>query len=361
MYCKECGKAIGKVRFCPHCGTKVAEKSTSDPSFTEKIKQTFEDMTGGDNQNVQFGLHDLWRDALKKHTTEEKEQLLVSGTGAPLPLNEAAKSWCRPWLYSRVFAVLFVTLTLLVVCALIFENLLVLPGLVFIGALTIPFTLLILLWETNIPRNISIFDLVKMFFVGGVASLLFSLTIFSFINPLELNFIGAIIVGIVEEVGKLIATAIFIRRTNCKYLINGLLIGAAIGTGFAVFESAGYALIYSANLDDIIQSIILRGVLSLGGHVVWSAMTGAAVMLAKGEAPFSLDVFKKLSFWRLFLVPVILHALWDMPFSTIPVLVALVVAAWIFILALIRSGMREISQKANALSEAKAAEPASEQ
>ena len=51
-------------------------------------------------------------------------------------------------------------------------------------------------------------------------------------------------------------------------------------------------------------------------------------------------------------VAIVLHALWDMPFSTIPVLVLLIVIAWVFILALIRSGMSEI----NRLHEAQQAE-----
>ena len=201
-------------------------------------------------------------------------------------------------------------------------------------------------------RNISIFELVKLFFVGGVASLVFTLTIFSFISPAELDVIGAILVGIIEEVGKLIAVAIFIRRAKCRYILNGILIGAAIGTGFAVFESAGYALVYSADINGIIESIFLRGFLSAGGHVVWPAVSGAAIVFAKGEGELTMQAFGKKEFWRLFPVPIVLHALWDMPFSTIPVLVLLIVIAWVFILALIRSGMSEI----NRLHEAQQAE-----
>lgn len=355
MFCKNCGKDIGDARFCPDCGTASHEEKIDKESATkekadekniaDKVKTTFESMTGGKNDNVTFKLSDLWSDVWKKHTREESEALLISGTATTTPSeDEIGKGWAKPWLYSRIFAVLGITFALLLFCVWCFQNALSLPSLIFIGAMMMPFTLLILFWETNIPRNISIFELVKMFFVGGVASLVFTLAIFSFVPVGELNVFGAIMVGIIEEVGKVIAVAIFIRQSKCKYILNGILIGAAIGTGFSVFESAGYALVYSSDFNEIIESILMRGLLSAGGHVVWAAMSGAAIMLAKGDSEFSMDVFKKTAFWKLFPVPMVLHALWDMPFSTIPVLILLIVIAWVFVLALIRTGMGQINR-----------------
>lgn len=371
MFCRNCGTDIGDFRFCHNCGTdsQAGPQPTPVPNstenvasdFTGKVKSTFANITGGDNQGVQFRLKDLLSNVMMKHTSEESENLLISGTSKTTPSPaDMADGWTRPWLYSRVFAVLVATFALLMVCSWVFENTLSIPGLVFIGAMMMPFTLLVLFWETNIPRNISIFELVKMFFVGGVASLVFTLTIFSFVPVGELNVIGAIMVGIIEEIGKLVAVVIFIRKYKSKYILNGILIGAAIGAGFAAFESAGYALAFGGTLGGIFENIILRGVLAAGGHIVWAAMSGAAIILAKGEKDFSLDVLKNGKFWQLFLVPVVLHSLWDMPFSSIPVLVLLIVIAWVFILALIRSGMAEVSKisaaaKANADTETQTA------
>ncbi|MDD7675765.1 MAG: PrsW family intramembrane metalloprotease [Eubacteriales bacterium] len=361
MFCRNCGTDIGDSRFCPKCGTdsknpthnSKSKETGTDPKeseniateFTDRVKSTFENITGGSNKDVQFKLKDLWSNVMQKHSTEESEDLLISGTSKTTPSPaEMADKWTRPWLYSRVFAVLATTFALLLICTWIFQNLLSIPGLIFIGAMMMPFTLLVLFWETNIPRNISIFDLVKMFFVGGVSSLVFTLAIFSFVPTGKLNIVWAIIVGIVEEIGKLVAIAIFIKKYNSKYILNGILIGAAIGAGFAVFESSGYALLYGSNLGDVLQNIILRGLLAAGGHIVWAAMSGAAIMFAKGGDEFRMHIFKSVDFWKLFPVPIILHAMWDMPFSIIPVLVLLTVIAWVFILALIRSGMAEASR-----------------
>lgn len=360
MFCRNCGTDIGEFRFCPKCGTDSQDttnttntsantetKSTENiaAEFTGKVKSTFEDITGGNNKDVQFKLKDLWSNIMQKHSSEESEDLLISGTSKTTPPPaDMADNWTRPWLYSRVFAVLAATFALLLICTWVFQNSLSIPGLIFIGAMMMPFSLLVLFWETNIPRNISIFELVKMFFVGGVASLVFTLTIFSFVPAGELDVIGAIIVGIVEEIGKLVAVAIFIRRYKSKYILNGILIGAAIGAGFAAFESAGYALVFGGDFGGILENIILRGLLAAGGHIVWAAMSGAAIMFAKGDGEFKMDIFKSAKFWKLFPVPIVLHALWDMPFSSIPVLILLIVIAWIFILALIRSGMAEVSR-----------------
>ena len=366
MFCSKCGYNAGDSKFCANCGTPIAQKQTgdaqntgagaqyyqdaqpqhSDSDFTKKVKETFEEMTGGKNDDVSFKLTDLWSDIFKKHTTEESDSLLISGTCHTTPsLRELCTEWNRPWIYSRVFLVLIITFGLLSACTYFFGNMLALPGVMFIGALTMPFTLLVLFWETNIPRNISIFRLVIMFFIGGVASLVFTLFLFTFISPGEggLDYVGATIVGIVEELGKLGVVFLLIRIYDSKYILNGILIGAAVGAGFAAFESAGYALVYGGDLDGIIHNIILRGLLAAGGHIVWAAISGAAVMLAKGDGKADVDVFKSGKFWRLFPVPVVLHAVWDMPFSSTPVLIGLTVLAWVFVLALIRSGMSQVS------------------
>ena len=50
----------------------------------------------------------------------------------------------------------------------------------------------------------------------------------------------AFIVGFVEEVGKSNCCYFVYQLFKTNKILNGLLIGAAVGAGFAVFESAGY-------------------------------------------------------------------------------------------------------------------------
>ena len=79
--------------------------------------------------------------------------------------------------------------------------------------------------------------MVKLFLLGGITSLIFSLFLFKWTNLI--SWMGAMSGGIVEETGK--AAALFLIINNLKYraTLNGLLFGAAVGAGFAAFESSG--------------------------------------------------------------------------------------------------------------------------
>ena len=164
-----------------------------------------------------------------------------------------------------------------------------------------------------------------------------------------MDYIGAILVGIVEETAKLLTVLIFVRQLKPKYILNGLLIGAATGAGFAVFETAGYALYQSNSFDGILNILFLRSVLSIGGHVAWAAISGAAiVMVMKGEPLSSKHVFSAICL-RLFAVSVVLHAIWDMPIDLgrdiCFIQILLTVIVWVFLIKLINTGLKQIENQ----------------
>lgn len=73
----------------------------------------------------------------------------------------------------------------------------------YIGTLIAPITVLVFFFEMNVPRNISMLKTFKVFLVGGVASLFFTLLLFEIAPSADTsNISGAIVVGIVEEIGK---------------------------------------------------------------------------------------------------------------------------------------------------------------
>jgi RsiW-degrading membrane proteinase PrsW (M82 family) len=144
----------------------------------------------------------------------------------------------------------------------------------------------------------------------------------------------------------------FLRRLGKLFILNGLLIGAAVGAGFAAFESAGYAMSYlfQGGWDVMMNIIFLRGFLTPGGHVVWAAISGASLVIAiKEQNKISTNVFLETKFLRLFIIPVILHGIWDSPLSVIGsevyfVPIGLTVLAWIVVLILINMGLVEVSK-----------------
>lgn len=163
----------------------------------------------------------------------------------------------------------------------------------------------------NAPRNISIYEAAKMFFIGGAASLVATMLLYEIFPVYDLTIGSAIVVGVVEEVGKLAIIAYFVSKLNPKFILNGLLIGAAIGEGVASIESAGYAFGFGETI--IMEVMTLRAWMSIGTHVVWSAIAGAALVYVKGEKPLETNHFFDAKFYRLFIVSITLHAVWDMP------------------------------------------------
>src|SRR5699024_6347815 len=150
-----------------------------------------------------------------------------------------------------------------------------------------------------------------------------------------------IIVGVIEEVGKLAIILYFIQKMNPKYILNGLLIGATIGAGFAAFESAGYAYTFGSMLGEgaMMNVIFTRGWMSIGTHVAWSAIAGAAVVYVKRNEPLKGDHILHADFLKLFAVSIVLHAVWDMPLEALHnfyfIFIVLIIVAWIFIFSLI--------------------------
>jgi RsiW-degrading membrane proteinase PrsW (M82 family) len=320
----------------------------------------------GNENAVNLNWKDLFSSVFKKHSTEEAEEIFIYGTSKTTPaLSEVSDTWPKPWLYSRVFLCFVVTYVLLYICSIVFSNSNAYPGLIIVGSFAVPFTTMVMFLEVNAFRNISVYNVMKYFLIGGCASLVVTLFLFSLdlVDSDLSSTWGAMMVGVIEEVGKLIIVYVLIRKlTSCNYILSALLVGACVGAGFAAFESAGYALrpiVEISNLagaygvdiptdvmmDRVTSSIYLRGLLAPGGHVAWAAISGAALIIAKGSGPLTSDVFSSNRFWKIFAIPVVLHGLWDAPlFMGYLKLIGLIVLVWIVVLILINMGLDEVKK-----------------
>lgn len=352
-YCGICGHCNDDdAKFCGSCGksfqTMVNQENSTGFSWVDHIN----DYVGNDKP-ADLNWKVLFSDVLKKHTKSEAENIFICGTQTTTPtLDSISQSWPRPWLYSRVFLVFAIAFSLLYICCAIFGNTNAIPGLIVVGSFTVPLSGLILFLEVNAYRNISLYDIALIFLVGGCASLVATLFLFSIVGVSELDFIGALLVGIIEEVGKAVIIYYFIKRLGKPNILPGLLIGAAVGAGFAAFESSGYAMNYllTGGWDMMLDVIFLRGFLTPGGHIAWAAITGAAMVIAaKGYGKISSRILTSGEFLRLFAIPILLHALWDSPLSIIgadiyllPILLTFIV--WVVVLILINMGLSEIAK-----------------
>lgn len=353
-FCPNCGAELASpgAAFCSACGKKLetSQASASGKDLMGAIWGKLDEMTGNEKQkDLQLG--DLFSQVFQKHSKEEAEEIFVSGTTRTTPAEgHLLESWKKPWLYSRVFLVFAVSYLLLYFCVAQFSNANAVPGMIIMGSFMVPVSLLFMMFELNAPKNISFYSTIQVFLIGGCASLVVTLALFSIWEVGELDYEGAIAVGIIEEIGKFAVVAWFIGHwKDKKYILNGILIGAAVGAGFAAFESAGYAYRYGSyfGLSAMVEVILNRAVLAPGGHVAWAAIEGAALMLAKGAEPLNARHFQSRSFLQLAFIPIILHALWDMPFTgAIGTLCpyVLTVLGWIVLLALIQSGLGQVNR-----------------
>jgi RsiW-degrading membrane proteinase PrsW (M82 family) len=192
------------------------------------------------------------------------------------------------------------------------------------GAFAVPLSTLVLIFEMNTPRNVSVVLVGKLFVMGGLAAL--CAVSFEYMTA-----IAGKIPGVVEETAKFAMVLFVVRGTRYKYELNGILFGAAVGAGFASFETSFYGLI-NAFLPTLIEglkaggqggtvivtavqametNLVIRGVLAPFGHVVWTAIAAGAFWRVKGAQPTNLNMLFDPRFFKAFLIPVAMHTLWD--------------------------------------------------
>ena len=372
-FCKFCGAKIAVLaKFCPKCGKNLSqiqelkqkiEKTKTVGITTEKVhenitsqiseqiinpepivqkspliqsEQTVTEQNNQSNNSTlnylgKFGVGNLFVQVFKKHSAKERNEILNAGLSEQDLNNiKITPEQLQPWLYSRVFLILLSVFLIFEISLLGFYNTNVMPGLMLIGSVMIPFSLLTMYFELNVYKDISFYKTIGIFLLGGAVSLLFTLFLYAIIPMTdEFNFLGASLISIIEELGKVVIVIILLKYTKNVTVLQGLLIGGAIGCGFAVFESAGYAFNaylaahdyntrvnivndylpwyyqygYANSWNEMNFNIILRSVLSFGGHTAWAAIEGAAY--AKENKIGS-------GFIKAFTICFVLHALWDM-------------------------------------------------
>ncbi|MCL2747051.1 MAG: PrsW family glutamic-type intramembrane protease [Oscillospiraceae bacterium] len=292
---------------------------------------------------------DIFSDVFKKHKSEDGASMFLAGTSLSTPREDQMVSqWKKPWLFSRVgiFALLFIVA--LYILDVVGGGTYARIPMIFAGALVLPLIVVLLMWEMNIPRNIPIYLILGMIFVGGALSI-----IFSFLFNRMIPNMKAILAPLTEEPTKLLVICLFVLKPKYRYTLNGVLIGAAVGAGFAAIETMGYTNNYG------MQTILARGVLALGAHTVWAALYGGALMLARGRGRLRPRHFVNVRFLLCFAAACLLHFIWNLDVSELlniklsfsilgipPVeaikYVLLIVAAWIILLYIIKKGVVEV-------------------
>jgi len=214
----------------------------------------------------------------------------------------------RAWL--RIFVSGLVLWLLTVLVTFLTGNPNLVPTLVLLGSFLVPVTFVAWAFERRDTGEITASLVLNTFITGGVLGVLAASLLETYLlHPSPWLFLG---VGLIEEGVKLAALAWLTRRLTVKSVRDGVILGASVGFGFAAFESAGYAFTAlfterGLSLIDVVQTEVLRGLLTPVGHGLWTAILGGVLFSPSTREHFLLS-------GRLLLAYVgvsILHALWD--------------------------------------------------
>ncbi|MEV5497212.1 PrsW family glutamic-type intramembrane protease [Nonomuraea fuscirosea] len=200
------------------------------------------------------------------------------------------------------------------------------PTVVLFGSFLVPVTFVVWAYGRGRSPGVTVELLFQAFVVGGVLGVLGASLLESWL--LRPSILMYVLVGLIEEGVKLAALIIVTRHMTRHFTRDGLVLGATVGFGFAAFESAGYAFnsLFTASglsLAQLVETEVLRGILTPVGHGLWTAIAGGALFAARGRLTGTVLLS--------YLGVSLLHALWDsMSAIAIAITLALTGRPWQF-------------------------------
>lgn len=224
-----------------------------------------------------------------------------------------AKDTDKP-VWWRVLLIGFILWVLSVVVTALTSNLNMIPTVVLLGSFLVPVTAVVWYIDHYSSESASPRHVLDALIVGGVLGVLAASVLEAWLlSDGVLLYLG---VGLIEELVKLLALIVVARNLPRYTIRDGVVLGAAVGFGFAALESSGYALnalivqvgqhVY-LSLPGLVEAEFLRGILAPVGHGLWTAILGGILFGASRHGRLRIT-------WGLvggYLLVSLLHALWD--------------------------------------------------
>jgi protease PrsW len=258
-------------------------------------------------------MHEALDTPCKKHVLRSKWRIVMSQTSWELPPQKVTRGG-RSWLHVLwVGIVLFILATLVLFLT---GNPNLYPTVILIGNFLIPVVFVAFLYDHQHLSSFTPEIIGRCFILGGILGVLGASVLESLLIPAPsvagqgLSLSSAMLVGLIEEGCKIVALMFLARHLPHKRQIDGLLLGAAVGMGFAALESTGYAftalLLSHGYVAASIVSTVIRGLFAPFGHGVWTGILGAVLFRESGRH-FRITGLVILTY----LFVSILHGLWD--------------------------------------------------
>lgn len=283
-------------------------------------------------------------------------------------------TWRRVFLIGSLLYAISIVLTVLTANPHLF------PTMILLGNFLVPITFVTFLYERQHLSSITFPQLMLCLFYGGVLGI----STAGFVEPLllghaTLNFLAtpsatisfptALKVGLIEELAKILAVVLIARKIRHTSQLDGLLIGAAVGMGFAALESAGYS--FSIFLDVFakggtqpftqeaiaifvtVVATAIRNLMTPFGHAVWTAILAAVLFRESSSTRFRITRLVIVTY----LMVALLHGLWDgmaglipIPFLNLLPLVGVGIVGFVVLFRVWRNALRREALPINSLS-----------
>lgn len=213
-------------------------------------------------------------------------------------------TWIKVLISATVFYIL------LLIALLLTGNPNLFPSLVMVGNFTVPVAYVAFLYERKNFSRLKMPIVSLAFLYGGLVGIIAT----SFIGPLftiEFDLGGVLAVGLIEEFAKILGVVVIARRRQHISEMDGLILGAAVGMGFAALESTGYAftafLLSYGSISSTVEVTLFRGLLSPLGHGTWTAILAGVLFRESKNCCFRIN----LQVIGAYLFVSILHAMWN--------------------------------------------------
>jgi protease PrsW len=212
--------------------------------------------------------------------------------------------------WPKVLSTSIILYILLLVAVVLSGNSNLFPSLVLVGCFMVPVTFVAFLYEHKHLSRLTMPTVSLAFVYGGLVGIIAaSLLEPFFISQLNL---GAILrVGFIEEFAKILGVLVIARHRKHDSEMAGLILGAAVGMGFAAFESSGYAftayLESKGSISTTVAVTLVRSLFSPLGHGTWTAILASVLFRESRNGHFRINM----QVIGAYVLVSILHAMWD--------------------------------------------------
>lgn len=229
---------------------------------------------------------------------------MIDEQRAPLPRGPGISLW---W---RVLITTLLAFSMGIMIMVLTGNPILFPTVLMLGTFAVPAAYVAFFYGRRHLSKLTLPTIILSFLYGGVLGV-FASALLEPIFIARLDPSTTFVVGLIEEFAKILGVLVIARHRRHDVELDGLIVGAAAGMGFASMESSGYAFVAflrsGGNLSLMVGVTLLRGILSPVGHGTWTAILASVLFRESAAGRFRING----KVMGTYLTVAILHGLWD--------------------------------------------------